>query len=92
MAVEITMPSRKAGRPCKELSSGYSYGTGYCEKSQGTASTKRWSQHHKGRTVDQRGYGSQSRIIRKQVLPRDKNLCQACLRNNVATPAKQVII
>ena len=90
MAVEIAVASRKTGRPCRSCRIGIHYGTGYCEKCQGTASTKRWSQHHKGRTTDQRGYGSQWRIIREQVLIRDKNLCQPCLRNNVATPAKQV--
>ncbi len=90
MAVEIAVASRKTGRPCRSCRVGIHYGTGYCEKCQGTASTKRWSQHHKGRTTDQRGYGSQWRIIREQVLTRDKKLCQLCLRNGIATPAKQV--
>lgn len=52
--------------------------------------TKRWSQNHKGRTVEQRGYGSQWRIIREQVLTRNKNLFQPCLREGNAAPAKQV--
>ncbi len=84
------MPSRKTGRPCRSCRVGIHYGSGYCDRCQGTATTKRWSQHHKGRTTEQRGYGSQWKIIREQVLTRDKNLCQPCLRNGVATPAKQV--
>ena len=84
------MASRKTGRPCRSCRVGIHYGNGQCEKCQGTASTKRWSQHHRGRTTEQRGYGSQWRLIREQVLKRNKNLCQPCLRSSVATPAKQV--
>jgi len=90
MELEIDMSPRKTGRPCRSCRVGIHYGTGYCEKCQGTESTKRWEQHHKGRTATQRGYGSQWRKIREQVLTRDKNLCQPCLRNNIATTAKQV--
>lgn len=84
------MSPRKIGRPCRGCRVGIHYGSGYCEKCQGAASTKRWSQYHKGRTATQRGYGSQWKKLREQVLDRDKNLCQPCLRNNIVTSAKHV--
>lgn len=90
MAVEITMASRKTGRPRRRCRVGIHYGSGYCDKNQETASTIRWSLHHKELTVEQRGYGSQWRIIREQVLACDKNLCQPCLQEGIAALAKQI--
>ncbi|MCW8833425.1 MAG: hypothetical protein OQK09_13760 [Colwellia sp.] len=42
------MSVRKTGRPCRGCRVGVYYGSGYCEKCQGAASTKHWAQHHKG--------------------------------------------
>lgn len=36
----------------------------------------------KGKTADQRGYGSKWRKLRKMALVRDGYLCQECLNNN----------
>lgn len=37
-----------------------------------------------------RGYGSQWDRIRKEVMSRDRGLCQTCLRNDRVTPAHAV--
>ncbi len=46
---------------------------------------KRRAWDHGGRTRQERGYGREWERLRKQVIERDKYLCQACLR---ATPQR----
>jgi len=38
----------------------------------------------------ERGYGKDWDRLRQQVMVRDKRLCQPCLRNGRATPAREV--
>ncbi|HGJ5855658.1 HNH endonuclease [Arsenophonus nasoniae] len=60
--------------------------SGYCEahRSQG------WENHQQGKNRHQRGYGTRWDKLRMQILKRDKYLCQACLKNSLATTAKTV--
>lgn len=46
-----------------------------------------WTQHQKGRSRHQRGYGSAWEKIREQRLRLDKYLCQICKSNGVIRPA-----
>ena len=84
------MARRTTGRPCRQCRVGVHYGSGYCDKCQPTATTNKWSQHHKGRSTTKRGYGAEWEQIKAIVKKRDKGLCQPCLRNGRATPATQV--
>jgi len=84
------MSRRSTGRPCRGCRVGVHYGSGYCDKCQPTATTKKWAQHHKGRSTTQRGYGSQWEQIKARIFERDKSLCQPCKRDGVVTPAVQV--
>ena len=76
------LPPRQCTKPgCKE----YAVKHGRCEQHQPEAWTT-----SKGKTASQRGYGSQWRKIRTQVLKRDDYLCQVCLSKGVYTQATEV--
>lgn len=51
---------------------------------------KSWESDKVRGTRQQRGYGKQWQDVRKYVLSRDRYLCQACLKDNRLTPAKEV--
>lgn len=48
------------------------------------------SWHHNGKSRHERGYGTAWTKLRKQILERDRHLCQPCLQQGRATPATQV--
>lgn len=49
-----------------------------------------WELHQCGRSRHERGYGAEWSKLRRQVLRRDKGLCQSCRRAGRATVATEV--
>ncbi|MCO7225749.1 HNH endonuclease [Pleionea sp. CnH1-48] len=50
---------------------------GYCQEHSTLASWGKWQSEHG--TSSQRGYGAKWQKLRKEILARDKYLCQICL-------------
>lgn len=76
------MPPKPCSYPgCRYLSKA----RGRCEQHQREA----W-ETSKGKTAEERGYGSAWKKIRKQALARDNFLCIPCERNGIYTPASEV--
>lgn len=60
---------------------------GYCEQH----SSYRSGWVHRSRASNtERGYGWAWRLLREQILERDRGLCQPCLRNGKIQPASEV--
>ena len=74
-------------RKCKKLHRNKS---GYCDSHEPEAKSnwRKW-QAKKGNRHE-RGYGGEWEAIRKQVIQRDKNLCQVCLSNSRLSEASAV--
>lgn len=72
--------ARSAPKPCRKAGCSKTTIKGYCD----AHTHERWSQHQRGMSTTERGYGHGWRKLRDRVLERDKHLCQVCERN-VAT-------
>jgi 5-methylcytosine-specific restriction protein A len=84
MPKRIKRPCRSAG--CAAL---HRNGTGYCDdhKSQATG----WHDYNKPRgNRHARGYGADWVKLRQEIIQRDKNLCQICLKSGRHTNAHAV--
>lgn len=81
------MPAR-APTPCRHPGCGALCrgGTGYCEAHRNTG----WKTFQDGRSRHERGYGCSWDRIRKQVIQRDKGLCQVCRQNGRITSGTDV--
>ncbi|MBT0725145.1 HNH endonuclease [Rosenbergiella sp. S61] len=60
--------------------------SGYCSEHIGES----WSQHQRGQSRHQRGYGSSWTRLRAETLKRDRYICQQCLRDGHPSPASTV--
>lgn len=80
MPARAPTPCRKPG--CGKLAPG---GKGYCEAHRNV----QWEQHQQGKTRHERGYGWQWEKTRKQVIQRDKGLCQRCLTAGKVTAGNE---
>lgn len=60
--------------------------SGYCPEHIGES----WSQHQRGQSRYQRGYGSAWTKLRAQALNRDRYICQQCFRDGHPSPASTV--
>jgi len=49
-----------------------------------------WTQHQRGRSKEQRGYGSTWKHPRERALKRDNYLCVLCLKRGIYKPANVV--
>ena len=84
------MPERIKRRClCRSCNALHRNANGYCDehKAQASGWTKR--EQHKGNR-HQRGYGNEWTKLRIEILRRDKNLCQPCMRAGRLTEAHAV--
>jgi 5-methylcytosine-specific restriction protein A len=86
----IPMPTA-AARPCRHTGCGalVNDGSGYCAAHVDDRKIGRFADSNRG-SRHERGYGSEWVKIRRQVLSRDKGLCQVCLAAGRYRPAKAV--
>lgn len=64
-------------------------GSGYCGNHQGDRRINRFGDDRRG-SASSRGYGSDWRVLRDQVMQRDGGLCQPCRQLGRVSVAKQV--
>jgi len=81
MPPRIPRPCRFNG--CPKLTSDRA---GYCDAHKNTG----WTDHQRGLTTTQRGYGADWEKLKPTVLKRDHYLCQPCKRDRRAVPAQEV--
>jgi len=76
-------------RPCRQCKTLHRNKTGYCDDhQQSNISWSKWQSKRGNR--HQRGYGNMWDKLRKQILERDKALCQICIKVGHLIEATQV--
>ena len=80
-----------APRPCRHLGCSQLVrdGSGYCAIHQKDRTANRFADENRA-SASARGYGTEWRKLRAQIMQRDAGLCQSCLKDGHVTPATQV--